>query len=99
MKTKVTNKEIRPNYNNILSIGYCEAQFLLRGVSPFGYNCGVYGWNCDFYDIDGICVSTGYRPIGKRVNYSLLKEYEDKANRAKLEEVPNLLKEFISLYK
>ena len=49
--------------------------------------------------MDGICVSTGYRPIGKRVNYSLLKEYEDKANRAKLEEVPNLLKEFISLYK
>ena len=99
MKTKVTNKEIRSNYNNILSIGYCQAHFLLSGVSPFGYNCGVYGWNCDFYDIDGICVSTGYRPIGKRVNYSLLKEYEDKANRAKLEEVPNLLKEFISLYK
>ena len=45
MKTKVTNKEIRSNYNNILSIGYCQAHFLLSGVSPFGYNCGVYGWN------------------------------------------------------
>ena len=80
MKCKVTAKSIRENYRNILSIGYCEAQDLLRYHSPFGYSCGVYGWNCDYYDINGVCIATGYRGMpGKSVNYARLKEYEKKA--------------------
>lgn len=81
MKTKVTLKEIRQNYNTILSIGYCNMQSLLHYSSPFAYSGGVDGWNCDFYDIDNICISTGYRPIGSNVDVELRRKYEAKAEK------------------
>ena len=80
MKCKVTAKSIRESYRNILSIGYCEAQALLRYETPFAYSSGVYGWNCDYYDIDGVCISTGCRPIGRSVDHIALKSYESTAN-------------------
>lgn len=80
MKCKTTAKAIRENYGSrILSIGYCAAQSLLRYETPFAYSAGVYGWNCDYYDIDGVCISTGYRPIGKPIDYEKLREAEKTA--------------------
>ena len=77
MKCKTTAKAIRENYGSrILSIGYCDAQALLRYETPFAYSSGVYGWNCDYYDIDGVCISTGYLPIGKHIDYEKLREAE-----------------------
>ena len=84
MKTKVTLKEIRNGYNTILSINYCGLQTLLNHKSPFAYNCGLYGWNCDFYDVDGVCLCTGYRSIGIRPDYKLIKLYEQKAEKLNL---------------
>ena len=100
MKTKVTNKEVRRNFSTIISIGYCRAYTLLRRISPFGYNCGVYGWNCDFYEVDGVCISTGYRPIGKSVDYSILNKYNNIAKELSREQdsdekFDNLVHEFI----
>ena len=81
MKCKTTAKAIRAKYGSrILSIGYCAAQYLLRYETPFAYSAGVYGWNCDYYDIDGVCISTGYRPVGKSVDYATLESYESTAN-------------------
>ena len=81
MNCKTTAKAIRENYGSrILSIGYCAAQALLRYETPFAYSSGVYGWNCDYYDIDGVCISTGYRPIGKSVDYTELREAEEYVN-------------------
>ena len=81
MKCKTTAKAIRENYGSrILSIGYCQAQALLRYETPFAYSAGVYGWNCDYYDIDGVCISTGCRPIGRDVDYNVLESYESTAN-------------------
>ena len=81
MKCKTTAKAIRENYGRrILSIGYCAAQALLRYETPFAYSSGVYGWNCDYYDIDGVCISTGCRPIGRSVDHIALKSYESTAN-------------------
>ena len=80
MKCKTTAKAIRENYGGrILRIGYCAAQALLRYETPFAYSSGVYGWNCDYYDIDGVCISTGYRPIGRMVDYAALREAEKRA--------------------
>ena len=79
MKTKTTNKEIRANFYKVLSIGYCDAQFLLNFKNPFAYTCGIYGWNADFYEIGNFCISTGYRPIGEKVDYNLLNELEKQA--------------------
>ena len=57
-----------------------DAQAHLRYETPFAYSSGAYGWNCDYYDIDGVCISTGYRPIGRGVDYIALKSYESTAN-------------------
>ena len=81
MKTKVTKTEVKNNFINIISIGYCDIQYLTYYKRPFSYSSGVYGWSCDYYDIENVCLSTGYSPIGKNVDYKLIKTYEAKAQK------------------
>lgn len=81
MKLKTTKKQIINYYNKIYSVGYCEAQFLLEGISPFAYSKGIYGWACDYYEIEDICISTGYNPIGESIDYNLVRKYDNKANK------------------
>ena len=83
MKLKATKKQIRRNFNTILSIGYCDAQYLLDCKTPFAYSAGLNGWSCDYYQIGNICISTGYSPIGTPVDYELLRELERKAEQIK----------------
>ena len=83
MKLKATKKQIKRNFNSILSIGYCDAQYLLDCKTPFAYSAGLNGWSCDYYQIGNICISTGYSPIGTPVNYELLRELERKAEQIK----------------
>ena len=85
MKLKTTNKEIRTNFNKVLSIGYCDAQYLLSYKKPFAYTCGAYGWSADFYEIGNLCISTGYRPIGEKIEYILLQELEKQARNIYLD--------------
>lgn len=79
MKFKVTKKEMRQSGRDILKIGYCNAQFLLRGFDPVAYSERREGWACDYYDINGVYISTGYDPIGAKVDYDLIREYDKKA--------------------
>ena len=86
MKYRTTVKAIREEYSNIISIGYCDAQFLLSFTSPDAYTCGVYGWNFDLYELNekgfgNIAICTGYRgmPKGVKFDYSRLHFYENKA--------------------
>ena len=79
MKLQTTKKQIRQHFNTILSIGYCQAQYLLYFKKPFAYSTRAEGWACDYYDVDGVCISTGYSPTGKRVDYSTLLEFEKQA--------------------
>tara|TARA_R110001606_G_scaffold398255_2_gene576857 strand:+ start:425 stop:757 length:333 start_codon:yes stop_codon:yes gene_type:complete len=81
MKVKTTKKSVKNSFCNIYSIGYCNAQNLLQGINPFAYSTGVYGWACDYYNIEGVCVSTGYSPIGENINYELVNKYENKAKK------------------
>lgn len=81
MKTQVTKKQVKNSFLNIFSIGYCGAQHLTYYKRPFAYSSGVYGWACDYYDVDGVCLSTGYAPIGEDVNYKLLRKYEERAEK------------------
>ena len=81
MKLFTTQKAMRENNATIIKIYYCDAQSLLKYREPFAYNSGVYGWNCDYYDIDGIIICTGYRPHGKRIDYDIVREYEQKARQ------------------
>ena len=74
MKFKTTRNQINQNYNSVISIGYCEAQYLLQGKNPIAYNAGYYGWNCDIYDINGVAIVTGYRPWGNiHPDYNIIK--------------------------
>ena len=76
MKVHVTRKYIKTVYNNsVFSVGYCGAWHLLSGTSPFAYNAGVYGWNCDYYNFGGVIICTGYRPHG-RGSHDITDKYE-----------------------
>lgn len=78
MKMELTNKAVKTYFRNIRSCGYCEIQFLLRGLQPIAYTSGKYGWNYDVYNIYGITICTGYRNMpGKRLEH--ITEYERKA--------------------
>lgn len=111
MKYRTTKKAIRESGAAVYKIGYCDLQFLLRFNNPFAYSEGVYGWSCDYYRIggafDGVIISTGYDPIGRKVDYTIIREYNEKA-RAIIDnynlpyeqreaEVKTLLNEFIGV--
>lgn len=82
MKLKTTKKQIRDNTSdNLFSVGYCDLQSLLRYKNAFAYSSGVYGWACDYYELElngsRIIISTGYQPIGKQLPSTLIEKYED----------------------
>ena len=82
MKYKTTRRDLLKNYypEQSLAVGYCDAQFLLRGFEPRSYTCGIYGWNFDAYEIEGILITTGYRNlIGKPAQF--VREFEEKARK------------------
>lgn len=84
MALELKKRDILNSYNNIISIGYCDAYYLLRGQERVGYTCGVYGWNADVYVVDGnTCIVTGYRPFGNiHASYSgIVKKYNEKARK------------------
>ena len=84
MKFKVTKKEIRNNYDRIISIGYCNAQWLLKYEEPIAYSTRSEGWACDYYDVDGVLISTGYAPLTARnthSNYDIVRRYNEQAEK------------------
>lgn len=99
MKRKAIKKEMR-QYNKILSVGYCNMQYLLKYYKPFAYSSDIYGWSCDYYLINDILISTGYRPIGNKnmkSNYELISEYDKKARELKnKDEIDILLFELLN---
>ena len=79
MKVKVTEKQIKNNYKNIIELGYCEANSLLMSIEPTFYTSGVYGWNADIYQINyNTVIVTGYRPFGN-IESGNVREYDEKA--------------------
>ena len=109
-KTKKTYKAAAKDCTKIISASYCSMQNLLRYQEPVTYCVGVYGWGCDNYTVDGVLISTGYRPI-RGLNESqdvcaLVNEYEAKAEHIiyatnethenKIKAVNALLEEFVT---
>ena len=75
MKARVSKKEVRNTNSRIISIGYCDMQFLLRHHDCNMYSAGIYGWSCDYYIINSdntgmftpnTVISTGYQPLSNR---------------------------------
>lgn len=88
MKIKMTRKDIEQGYDKVYCLGYCEAQYLLRGAREIGYNCGLYGWNYDVYEIEHngemVAVCTGYRGMAGTRPAVAPKKWEDKARKEQL---------------
>ena len=101
-KIRATKKEMRQNYR-VLSIGYCDAQYLLNYESPIAYSCGQNGWCCDYYEIDDVIISTGYDTIASKNmkdDYKLIREYEEKARQFNTkEEIKAVLLEMLDKLK
>lgn len=83
MKVKVSKKEVKENYRNVICLGYCSIEWLLRYKEADYYSSGGNGWSCDYYKINNnTIISTGYRPIGTIVpDYKITKEYDEKARK------------------
>lgn len=83
MKFKTTQREINNGYYNRICIGYCDLQYLLYGLDPIAYTCGVYGWNADIYQLDNnTVIITGYRPFGNiSADYEYNRKMDTKARK------------------
>ena len=105
MKFKTSKKAMKEWYGkNLYRVGYCRLQYLLYYKKACAYSCGVYGWSCDYYEIEGICISTGYSPVGEYINYEITEKYNAKAEKIFHSTLPyeeikekldQLIKEFI----
>lgn len=82
MKYATTKKTTMDYYPNVIKVGYCGLQTLLKFRSPDAYTASkTYGWRADVYEItfDTVIV-TGYAPFGNIVpGYETVKKYEEKA--------------------
>ena len=108
MKFRVTQKEIKANFDKIISVPYCSLQNLLFWESPVAYTARREGWAADIYDMGGgVAIVTGYAPFGNiRPAYELLKRYEKRAESIRYsssipwtehrEKLQQLAKEFIA---
>lgn len=79
-KYRATKKSMNEDYAYILGTGYCDLQYLLKFQEPFAYSTRAEGWACDYYEVEGVLISTGYAPMkSKRVKscYELEHEYDD----------------------
>lgn len=87
MKFKTTRQHMNENYNIAIAIDYCSAEYLLRYTQPIAYSAGVYGWNCDYYEVltktgTRVLINTGYRGLinkNNKADYKSIKKYNDKA--------------------
>jgi hypothetical protein len=81
-KIKISKKDAKENYF-IIGIGFGKAQNLLAHEKPIAYSTtGHMGWLCDYYDIEGVVISTGASYLeNKNTNttYAMIKSYDDKA--------------------
>mgnify|MGYP000553496838 CR=1 FL=1 len=102
MKFKTTKKDMKNGYYEILGIPYCDMQFLLYYYSPIAYSTRREGWACDYYVINGVCISTGYDHLDSKnmtCDYALIREYDKLAINKTKEERDQLLFELLDKLK
>lgn len=81
MKTRITQKAVRERTTNIICVGYCALQLLLRYEQPTWYTTRTEGWAADVYTFGSTAIATGYAPFGNiRPSYELVQLYEQKAS-------------------
>lgn len=96
MDIKLTNKDLKNNFDVIVSCGFCELQSLLSIKDRVGYNSGVYGWNFDAFDFGGVGLITGYMIRGADIELSreFCKCWNKRASNAPYDERKQIINEF-----
>jgi hypothetical protein len=99
MKFKTTSAEVKEGYYYIISVGYCDLQYLLKYENPVAYAKGIYGWKFDLYQLDGnVALVTGYQPVSAKntkKDYSIIRKYDELAKNMTREELKALLEKFV----
>ena len=91
MKIKTTQKQIKENYNNILSLGYCKGERLFNYFEPTFYISGSNGWICDIYTF-----RKGYKCFAVSSGYGYL-TYDEKKSEYKATKIDKTLKKVYAL--
>ncbi len=81
MSDKITKKEITSRFDHIYRLSDGSIQYLTWDIKRYGHTEGIHGWNADIYIIGSAAVVTGYRPFGQRVDYDIVKTYEEQARQ------------------
>lgn len=79
MKIRAYKKDFKNE--NVYCVGYCDLYYLLKYQDPIYYITRVEGWGCDIYKVENVYISTGYDPIGKKLNPKTIKNYNEKARQ------------------
>lgn len=106
IKKQVTKKSMVNKFGEkLISVGYSDLQALLKFENAIAYHAGVYGWNCDYFIIGGgYCISTGYRPHGQKIDFTIVQKFEKEAGEilkandnidTKKEKIDSLMNDFI----
>lgn len=101
MKTKMTKADVESEFSNVIVLYNYQTEAvnsIKKTFSPVGYNAGVYGWNYDVYDINGVGFVEGYRiptfTNSARYSKEILNKVTNKideiwANNRKSENIPS----------
>lgn len=86
----------------VINAGYFPN--IIKALKPFGYTCGVYGWNSDLVMFGNIVINSGYRPRGgsrslTNAEFKLLSKYDSKNINYKNQKriANNFIKKFTAL--
>ncbi len=81
MKVSMTKADVESEFSNVVVLYNYQNKVvnsIKKAFNPIGYNAGVYGWNYDVYDINGIGFVEGYRIPNFRNSTRYSKEILDK---------------------
>ena len=81
MSDKITKKEITNRFDHVYQVPANSIDYLTADLKRVGHTEGIYGWNADIYIIGSAAVVTGYRPFGQRLDYEIVKTYEEQAKQ------------------
>lgn len=75
-KVKISNKKAKELYDVIIQASDLKMLHYLDDRNIF-YNSGVYGWNWDIYDFNGVALINSYRntPCNIRPSYKIVEKY------------------------
>lgn len=80
MKFKTTKKAITGGFSDIVCVGYCDLQHLLKFEDEIAYTVRAEGWGADIYKVGNTAIVTGYAPFGNiRPGYEINRKFDEAA--------------------